>query len=190
MENRGAFPNFYEILQVNPDADSRILEIAYHYFAKMYHPDNVETADTDKFNQVVEAYRTLRDPAKRADYDAKVLGEIPTAAFTFDPTSELDIDSSTAVDDAEVHAEILMRLYDKRRRSASEPGIAGWILQEKLECSEDQFEFHAWYLKSKGFIEMTEQGTIAVTAAGVDHVISQSRSNMVEQRLITKLRGE
>jgi curved DNA-binding protein len=184
----GEFPDYYELLQVDPDCDARILEIAYHYFAKMYHPDNPETADFDRFNQIVEAYRVLRDPQKRAEYDRSCFGDKAESAYRFALHNDLGIDENTAVDDGEMHARILMHLYDKRRTKPSEPGIAGWLLQEKLGCTEDRFEFHVWYLKSKGYIELTEQGTLAVTAGGVDHVISMSRSTMAEKRLITKLR--
>ena len=43
------FVDYYAVLQVRPDCEARILEMAYHHFAKMYHPDNVETADEETF---------------------------------------------------------------------------------------------------------------------------------------------
>ena len=60
------------------------------------------------------------------------------------------------------------------------------MLQEILDCLEDNFEFHIWYLKSKGFIELTERGTLAITIEGVDHVISTSRTNFAERLLIAQ----
>ena len=31
-------------------------------------------------------------------------------------------------------------------------------------------EFHLWYLKEKGWMKRTENGTLEITVAGVDHV--------------------
>ncbi|MEO6153006.1 MAG: hypothetical protein ABIT09_10835 [Croceibacterium sp.] len=59
-------------------------------------------------------------------------------------------------------------------------------MQEALNCSDEHFDFHVWYLKAKGFIETTEQGTLAITIQGVDHVISMSRTNKAEKLRIAQ----
>lgn len=61
--------NFYEILQVPRDADATIIRYAYRFLAAMYHPENNETGDAEKFRIVTEAWRTLSDADKRAAYD-------------------------------------------------------------------------------------------------------------------------
>ncbi|AKM11012.1 J domain-containing protein [Croceicoccus naphthovorans] len=175
MEDGLGRVDFYSVLKVNPDCDARILELAYHYFAKMYHPDNAETADPDRFNDVMEAYRTLRDPEKRAEYDRTYGFKTSRPAFQIPPQSDFAINEDTAAGDAEAHAKILLYLYKRRREHSDDPGVIGWFVQEMLGCSEDEFQFHLWYLKNKRFIEVTEQGTIAVTIDGVDHVIAMSR---------------
>ncbi len=174
--------DFYSVLKVNPDCDARILELAYHYFAKMYHPDNAETANSEKFNEVIEAYRALRDPERRAEYDRQHGITGADAAFPFQMPNDGDtaLDEKVALSDAETHARILLYLYKRRRERASDAGVIGWYVQDMLGCSEEHFEFHVWYLKSKGFIEVTEQGTIAATIAGVDHVIATSRAAAAE----------
>jgi curved DNA-binding protein len=98
----------------------------------------------------------------------------------------IEVNGKTALDDAEIHEKILHTLYRKRRENAKDAGLVGWLLQEMLECSEEHFEFHLWYLKSKGFLELTEQGTLAITIQGVDHVISRSRTDEVEKLLLSK----
>lgn len=167
--------DYYGLLQVSPDCNARILEIAYHYFAKRYHPDNGETGNREKFNALQEAYSVLKDPEQRAEYDAvhKVHHVTNGKPVLFE--CHLEIDEEAARRDAEDHAKILFHLYKRRREHGAEPGVAGWIIQELLECSDDEFAFHAWYLKSKGFVEMTEQGLLAVTVEGVDHIIAASR---------------
>ena len=189
MEGDQEFVDYYDILQVNPGCDARILEIAYHYFAKMYHPDNAETADVDKFSRVIEVYGVLRDPAKRAEYDKVYARHKGQPSYSFAIDRELEIDEKDAVSDAEIHQKILLHLYKRRRENATEPGVVGWLLQEMLGCSDDQFEFHVWYLKAKGFIEITEHSTLAVTIHGVDHVIATSRNNSKEKLLLERSSG-
>ena len=58
--------DYYEILQVNPRADQEVIERAYRLLAKRYHPDNEQTGDATKFQILIEAYRALSDPEKRA----------------------------------------------------------------------------------------------------------------------------
>ena len=63
--------NYYEILGVSPDATLAQIKAKYRDLARQFHPDLV----TDKqfgqkvFMQVNLAYRTLRDPIRRAEYD-------------------------------------------------------------------------------------------------------------------------
>jgi len=182
MDSAQGTADYYTVLKVNPDCDGRILELAYHYFAKMYHPDNAETANPEKFNEVVEAYRALRDPERRAEYDRLhgIIAGSATPHFHVPNDGDTALDERAALSDAESHAKILLYLYKRRREHASDAGVIGWYVQEMLGCSDEHFEFHVWYLKSKGFIEVTEQGTIAATIAGVDHVIATSRASAAE----------
>jgi curved DNA-binding protein len=55
-----------------------------------------------------------------------------------------------------------------------------------LGCTTEAFDFHAWYLKAKGLIETTDAGSLAITIAGVDHVINTSRSMAQEKLRITQ----
>jgi curved DNA-binding protein len=184
MANAQEFVDYYNILQVNPKCDTKILETAYRHLAKLYHPDHTDTADTTKFNEVIEAYRTLRNPDQRANYDILYAANKNSEWIEFPTLDEVVVDEKTALNDAEVHARILLFLYKRRREHAQDAGIAGFYVQEMLGCSDSNFEFHVWYLKAKGFIIITEQGTLAITIEGVDHVISMSRSTVTEKMLI------
>ncbi|WP_427968057.1 DnaJ domain-containing protein [Altererythrobacter sp.] len=187
MNEQPEFVDYYNVLQVNPKCDARVLEIAYHHHAKKFHPDNLETADTDKFNEVMEAYSILKDREKRALYDRDYANRTKHNNHQFTPGSAHGIDEITAVNDAEMHEKILLHLYKRRREHPKDAGVIAWSLQEMLGCPEDLFDFHIWYLKSKGFVDVTEQGTLAVTIEGVDHVISTSRHSQSEKKLIAKL---
>ncbi|RUU06847.1 J domain-containing protein, partial [Mesorhizobium sp. M7A.T.Ca.TU.009.01.3.2] len=63
------FIDYYEVLEVSPNANSETLERIFRYFAMRYHPDNSETGDEARFSEIVEAHNTLKDPVKRAQYD-------------------------------------------------------------------------------------------------------------------------
>ena len=185
MNSDGSFKNYYEILQVDPNCDAKIIEAAYRNLAKRYHPDHPETADFDKFSEVLEAYRALRNPDDRANYNTHY-AEIVGIDLSHSPSAEFRIDESVAVSDADAHAKLLMLLYKARRDNALDPGVSNYVIQELLNCSDERFEFHRWYLKAKGFIETTEQGTLAITIDGVDHVIAMSKTRVAETLLLAQ----
>lgn len=64
----------YEILEVSEKASDEVIEKAYKVLAKKYHPDlqtpeNKKSAE-EKMKQLNDAYSTLADKSKRAEYDA------------------------------------------------------------------------------------------------------------------------
>jgi curved DNA-binding protein len=184
MNDGQPFIDHYKILDVRPDCDAKVLETAYHYLAKKYHPDHTKNSETVKFNEVIEPYKILRDPTQRIEYNhlySQKMGYV----FASLPNEE-SIEEPPALDDAEAHSKILMMLYNRRREDAQNAGIVGYYLQAMLGCSDEHFEFHKWYLKEKGFIVLTEQGTLAITIQGVDQVITISRTAKAEKLQITQ----
>jgi curved DNA-binding protein len=186
MADGKPFVDYYDVLQVNPSCDAKILESAYHYLAKMYHPDRPATADAEKFGEVIAAYRALRNPEDRAEYDRTYFKNGRTEAPRFPSSGDGDVQEQSAIDDADDHATMLMFLYKRRRENAQNAGVAQYYVQDMLQCSDEHFEFHKWYLKEKGFIVVTEQGMLAITIQGVDHVISMSRTAKAEKLLIAQ----
>jgi curved DNA-binding protein len=64
------FKDYYKILGVEPTAEDKEIKIAYRKLARKYHPDvNAEEGVEEKFKEVAEAYRVLKDKNKRAEYD-------------------------------------------------------------------------------------------------------------------------
>src|SRR5678815_710261 len=61
--------DYYELLQISPNAEPETIHRVYRLLAPRYHPDNPETGDARKFRQLHEAYTTLTDPVKRAQFD-------------------------------------------------------------------------------------------------------------------------
>lgn len=176
-----SFVDYYDTLQVHPNCTAKALETAYRHLAKLYHPDHPDTSNVTKLNQVIEAYRVLRDHDQRTEYN-----RLYSAAthFKFAPEKQVDDFEKAALSDADKHAKILLYLYRRRREHPSDAGVGQYIFQDLLGASYEHLEFHFWYLKSKGFIELTEQGTLAITIDGVDHVISTSRTAQKEKLLL------
>ncbi len=64
------FKDYYKILGVKADADSKDIKAAYRKLARKYHPDmNPDKDAEDKFKEVAEAYEVLKSPERRAEYD-------------------------------------------------------------------------------------------------------------------------
>ena len=61
----------YAILSVTPDAESVVIEAAYRALMKKYHPDqgSAAAAGGPSASDIHNAFATLRDPQRRADYD-------------------------------------------------------------------------------------------------------------------------
>lgn len=59
--------DYYKTLGVNRNASEAELKKAYKTQAMKHHPD--KGGDASKFQQINEAYETLRDPAKKQNYD-------------------------------------------------------------------------------------------------------------------------
>ncbi|HKC03927.1 MAG TPA: J domain-containing protein [Sphingomicrobium sp.] len=62
----------YAILGVSPAAEDVVIGAAYRALMRHYHPDtNPDPAAQARAREITGAYAVLRDPAKRAEYDAR-----------------------------------------------------------------------------------------------------------------------
>jgi molecular chaperone DnaJ len=63
--------DYYEVLEVEREADGTTITRAYRRLAKQYHPDrNPGDAEAEvKFREITEAHEVLNDPQKRQIYD-------------------------------------------------------------------------------------------------------------------------
>src|SRR5438045_3675099 len=66
---QAAFVDYYEALQISPNADQETIHRVYRLLAQRYHPDNQETGNAELFHLITDAYHTLGEAEKRAAYD-------------------------------------------------------------------------------------------------------------------------
>ncbi len=62
--------DYYSILGVDKNADTKEIKKSFRQLAKKYHPDiNKEEGTEEKFKEIQEAYEVLSDENKRYQYD-------------------------------------------------------------------------------------------------------------------------
>jgi len=174
----------YQLLQVDRDAHVTIIRYAYRFLAAMYHPDNGETGDAEKFRVITEAWKTLSDEGRRAAYDMSLgvqeasQGKAPGA-----PKPKLNEFGKDALpnipktgitwNEIELRLGILQVLLAARKKRPSNGGASGKMLMDCLSIdSIVEIEFALWYLREKGWIESGER-VFMITAKGLDYLTSE-----------------
>jgi curved DNA-binding protein CbpA len=62
----------YEVLQISPRASAEVIHAAYRALARSYHPDTGDVPQAvSQMRELNAAYAVLRDPQRRAAYDAE-----------------------------------------------------------------------------------------------------------------------
>jgi curved DNA-binding protein CbpA len=165
------FIDYYEVIEVSPNANSETIERIFRHLAMRYHPDNQATGDASRFSEIVEAHDTLKDPIKRAQFDIQHKshsGLLTRLAEEASNTNGLERDVL-------FQDKLLSIFYVKRRQNSNDPGIGDVELERVSDCPREHLEFHIWYLKAKGWIQRLENGTLAITVEGVDRAASEQR---------------
>jgi len=165
--NASGFRDHYETIQLSPNADDETINRVYRTLIKRYHPDNLQTGNQDKFTEILEAYRILSDPEKRAAYDVKYEENRAQVLNIFKDASA----SNSFEDDLRVFDGVLSLLYVARRRDPERGGMGVIQLERLLGCPAEHLEFHIWYLLEKQLIERQSTGQLAITSAGVDRMV-------------------
>jgi hypothetical protein len=173
------FVDYYELLQLSPNADAETVERVFRHLAMKFHPDHTDLANNDRFLQIVEAHKTLADPEARAGYDVKYQDYWNRKWRLASVAS----DRSAFGDDKVTRERLLSLLYVQRRRNMRSPGLGEYEMARLLSTPPELVEFHLWYLKSKGWVERLETGHLAITALGVDQA-EQNRLLLSPDRLI------
>lgn len=184
MSAYSEFIDYYEILEISPNANPETVERMFRYFAQRYHPDNPGTADRSRFDVVVEAHETLKDPVRRAQYDIAHRNQSNARSKFVEEVS----DGKGVRQGIDIQNRVLSFLYAKCRQNVREPGIGDAELERLSGCPSEHLEFHLWYLKEKGWIRKIENGTFAITVEGIDRANSESEHKSVNKLLTDRSR--
>jgi len=166
------FVDYYEVLQLSPNATAETVERVFRILAKRYHPDNQETGSAIQFAELHSAYELLSNPETRAAYDVKY---DENRALTWKIFKQEDAGDARA-DDRRLFHGLLSVLYIERRRNPYTGGLGVVTLERMLGCPRENLEFPIWYLKQRGWIERLESGYLAISAAGIDKLGSDDLS--------------
>jgi DnaJ domain len=182
--------DYYEVLQVSSNADAETIQRVFRMLAQRYHPDNGDTGDERVFQRVLNAYRTLSDPEKRAAYDVQHQASRSLRWKIFDQSK-----SAQGIEgEKRKRWGVLSLLYSKMIEEPRQPGIMVRDVEELLGCPREHLEFTIWYLKQKSWIAGPDNGRYTITAQGVDMVEEKGDvSQQARQPLLleqAKLRAE
>ena len=161
------------------NANSGSVERMFRYLAQRYHPDNQDTGDRSRFDAMMEAYDTLKDPGKRAQYDIVHKNH---SRIRWKLTEEAGSNRGSERD-ADIQSRLLSILNVRRRQNIGDPGLGAFTLESLLGCPAEHMEFHLWYLKEKGWIRLTENGMFAITVEGVDRANSEQHPKIADKLL-------
>lgn len=183
------FVDFYELLQISPNAHADTIDRVFRHLAQRYHPDNQKTGDADQFQKIMDAHETLKNSGSRARYDIRYRqAHEQRLRLTLDLTANNGLENDTIIQDR-----LLAVFYAKRRDDARNPGLGNYYVAQMLGCTAEKLEFHLWYLKEKGWIIRLEDGSLAITATGVDQASgvgqASGRTNVQSSHLLTHERG-
>jgi curved DNA-binding protein CbpA len=173
--------DYYEFLQISPNADQDTIHRVYRFLAARFHPDNPDSGDAETFNQLKTAYDVLSDADSRAEYDVSRLGEPhqPTplsSSIDFMDTVEGELNRRLAV---------LAVLYFRRRANPYAPEVGLSEIERRMGFPRDYLDFTTWYLQKKGYITRADNSDFTLTAAGVDFVETQRTNIPILNKLLT-----
>jgi len=170
------YKDYYQIMGVGRDAPADDIKRAYRKLARKYHPDVSKEKDAEaRFKEVGEAYEVLRDPEKRAAYDA--LGARKPGE-EFRPPPDWQFDHGGTETDAGAHSDFFEQLFGGlgrgRRGSFRSRGLdtAGQVevtLEEAFRGTERRLSLQRVAVDERGRAQpTTQQLTVRIPAGVVD----------------------
>ena len=179
------FIDYYELLQISPNAETETIQRVYKMLVTRFHPDNGETGDLDKFLTQNKAYETLSNPELRNNYDAhyQQKNEAPIELFELKEFS-IGVDG-----EANRRMGILCLLYNRRRANPDSPGLSILQLEAMMSFAREHLMFTMWYLKEHNYTRQDDKSDYLITGEGVDYVETHLPQNKMLYRLLKAAEG-
>ncbi len=173
-------PNYYDVLQIGKKADTETIYRVYRIMAARFHPDNPKTGNVDMFLLLKTAYEVLSDPARRAEYDARLEEQDAEPMPIFEMK-----DFVTGVEaESNRRMGVLSLLYNQRRQDPEHPVVSLLHLEQRMAFPREYLSFTMWYLRAKGFVTAADNADYVITAPGVEYVEANiGKSEILDQLL-------
>jgi curved DNA-binding protein CbpA len=172
--------DYYEVLQISPNAEPETVHRVYRLLAQRFHPDNHETGSDTRFRELTEAYEVLSDPERRAKYDVAHAKQrqdrwrlVSTGA-----ESENDFEAEQAT-----RLTVLEVLYTRRRVEPDTPGLFSTELEKLIGRPREHLEFTIWYLIQKKLVARSDNSVLLITADGAEYLEANYRETLQRRRL-------
>jgi curved DNA-binding protein len=166
------YKDYYKVMGVARDASAEDIKRAYRRLARKYHPDVSKEKDAEaRFKEIGEAYEVLRDPEKRAAYDA--LGTRKPGE-EFRPPPDWQFDYAPGGDPG-VHSDFFEELFGGlgrgrgsfRSRGFDTAGQVEISLEEAFHGAERRLSLQRMQLDERGRAQPTTQQLNVRIPAGV-----------------------
>ncbi|MGA3028326.1 MAG: J domain-containing protein [Bryobacteraceae bacterium] len=167
--------NYYDLLQINPRAETEAVERVYRLLAARYQPGPEESGDPERLRLLKEAYETLSDPARRARYDAELeQGQASPLSIFLGREFTDGIDA-----EAKIRVGVLCLLYSKRRANPDFAALSLLDMENLMSFPRERLLFAIWYLRAKRYILQDDRSSFIISAEGVDFLESQLPTNQI-----------
>jgi curved DNA-binding protein CbpA len=175
-------PDYYELLEISPQATHETIHRVYRYMAARHHPDNGGTGNLEKFTQLTSAYKVLSDPDRRSEYDAQRATRQPAIQ---DPMSSTVDFMDEVQGDLNRRLAVLAILYYRRRMYPNSPEVSLAEIEDRMGFPRDYLDFTTWYLAKKKYITRADNSDFTLTVEGVDFIETQRATIPLLDKLLT-----
>ena len=175
-------PDYYELLEISPQATQETIHRVYRYMVSRYHPDIVGTGNMEKFTQLTSAYKVLSDSNARSEYDAQRAMRHATSRNSMSST----VDFMDQVEgDLNRRLAVLAILYYRRRMYPNRPEVSLAEIEERMGFPRDYLDFTTWYLAKKSYITRADNSDFTLTIEGVDFIEAKRATIPLLDKLLT-----
>ena len=160
------FTNWYEVLGIPPSANSDDLARVLQLLTARFRPENKETGDARRFQEMKTAFDVLSNADRRKAFDQELRQNAQESGPVY-----LSKDFADGVD-AEIKRRlgILCLLYNQRKTNPITPGLTIAQLENLMLTPREHLEFGMWYLKQKRLVLADDRSTLTIMCEGIDFI--------------------
>src|SRR5215469_10136877 len=171
--------NYYDLFQINPRAEIETIERVYRILAARYHPDNLQSGDSERFRLLTEAYEVLSSPVRRNEYDRMLESSQGSPLSIF-----LGKEFTDGIDaEAKIRVGVLCLLYSKRRANPDFAALSLLDMENIMAFPRERLLFALWYLRAKRYVVQDDRSSFIISAEGVDYLESQLPTNQILHKI-------